>query len=241
MLAITFSLNRITLITCKLLAALCFIFTNFAASAAPAFVQPLIKSYHPGLGRFMGVDPVGYQEANIHSSNRYAYANNNPYKYVDPDGRSAVSVLAGVGVLVIGGAYYALAPPGKQQEMRESVGRLARAIGSVLQSESAGAGDGAKGEPKKGADSGTRETPIPGATGGERFGNGPRIWDKPSANPVGDSNGDFDRLFPNGDGVSDKGNGVRIGTEPDGGRVIVRPGSSDASNNSRGTLCNADR
>lgn len=30
-------------------------------------------------------DPVGF--TNIHTFNRYAYANNNPYKYVDPDGR----------------------------------------------------------------------------------------------------------------------------------------------------------
>jgi RHS repeat-associated protein len=47
------------------------------------------RYYDPVLGRFMGVDPVGYQEANIHSSNRYAYANNNPYKFVDRDGRYA--------------------------------------------------------------------------------------------------------------------------------------------------------
>lgn len=84
-----------------------------------------------------------------------------------------------------------------------------------------------------GADSGTREASIPGATGGERVGNGPRIWDKPSDNPVGNSNGDFDRLFPDGDGdgVNNKGNGVRVGTGPDGGRVIVRPGSSEGSGN----------
>lgn len=47
------------------------------------------RYYDPALGRFMGVDPVGYQQGNIHSSNRYAYANNNPYKFVDRDGRYA--------------------------------------------------------------------------------------------------------------------------------------------------------
>lgn len=80
-----------------------------------------------------------------------------------------------------------------------------------------------------GAGSGARESPIPGATGGDRYGGGPRIWDKPSPDPIEDSNGDFDRLFPNGDGVREKGNGVRVGTRPDGGRVIVRPGSSESS------------
>jgi len=42
----------------------------------------------------MGVDPVGYQLDNIHSFNRYAFANNNPYKYVDPDGRNPLILSA---------------------------------------------------------------------------------------------------------------------------------------------------
>ena len=45
--------------------------------------------YDPVIGRFMGIDPVGFKEGNIHSFNRYAYANNNPYKFVDPDGNTA--------------------------------------------------------------------------------------------------------------------------------------------------------
>lgn len=35
----------------------------------------------------MGVDPKGVDPNNIHSFNRYAYGNNNPYKYIDPDGK----------------------------------------------------------------------------------------------------------------------------------------------------------
>jgi hypothetical protein len=41
----------------------------------------------------MGIDPVEFKEDNIHSLNRYAYANNNPYKYVDPDGRVPVPAI----------------------------------------------------------------------------------------------------------------------------------------------------
>jgi RHS repeat-associated protein len=59
------------------------------------------RHYHPLLGRFLSMDPVEAQSDNLHSFNRYAFANNNPYKYTDPDGQlplllavpSAVSAL----------------------------------------------------------------------------------------------------------------------------------------------------
>ncbi|MGH8538069.1 MAG: RHS repeat domain-containing protein [Gammaproteobacteria bacterium] len=44
--------------------------------------------YDPRIGRFLAIDPAGFDAANPQSFNRYAYANNNPYKYVDPDGNS---------------------------------------------------------------------------------------------------------------------------------------------------------
>ena len=43
------------------------------------------RYYDPVIGWFYSNDPVGFK--GVHSFNRYAYANNNPYKYVDPDGR----------------------------------------------------------------------------------------------------------------------------------------------------------
>lgn len=49
----------------------------------------------PVVGRFISTDPVGFDPDNVHSHNRYAYANNNPYRYVDPDGRvPALALLA---------------------------------------------------------------------------------------------------------------------------------------------------
>lgn len=39
--------------------------------------------------RFLSVDPV-QAKANETSFNRYNYANNNPYRFIDPDGRSAI-------------------------------------------------------------------------------------------------------------------------------------------------------
>lgn len=44
------------------------------------------RYYDPHLGRFMSVDPVGFVDSEPMTFNRYSYANNNPYKYVDPDG-----------------------------------------------------------------------------------------------------------------------------------------------------------
>lgn len=46
------------------------------------------RYYDPVVGRFMGIDPVGISEV-THSFNRYAYVYDNPYRYVDPDGKRA--------------------------------------------------------------------------------------------------------------------------------------------------------
>jgi RHS repeat-associated protein len=53
------------------------------------------RYYDPVIGRFYSNDPVGAPghlsgAQGIQGFNRYAYAINNPYKYVDPDGRVVV-------------------------------------------------------------------------------------------------------------------------------------------------------
>jgi RHS repeat-associated protein len=64
------------------------------------------RYFDPVAGRFMGMDPVGFDEANPQSFNRYQYANNNPYGFVDPDGREAIpfndsgDVKPGVGTVI---------------------------------------------------------------------------------------------------------------------------------------------
>jgi RHS repeat-associated protein len=53
------------------------------------------RYYDPVAGRFLSIDPVT-TDANTGSSfNRYAYADNSPYKYVDLDGRDAVDWVHG--------------------------------------------------------------------------------------------------------------------------------------------------
>ena len=68
-------------------------FTSRRQDPETGLVYMGARFYDPLAGRFVSPDPVGFDETNLHSFNRYAYANNNPYKYVDPDGRQATSVL----------------------------------------------------------------------------------------------------------------------------------------------------
>jgi RHS repeat-associated protein len=72
-------------------------YTGHREDADTGLVYMGARYYSPVLGRFLGIDPAGVNESNIHSFNRYAYANNNPYRYVDPDGETPLLwYLAGV-------------------------------------------------------------------------------------------------------------------------------------------------
>jgi RHS repeat-associated protein len=46
------------------------------------------RYYDPVAGRFLSIDPVTTDANTGDSFNRYDYTNNNPYKYIDPDGRA---------------------------------------------------------------------------------------------------------------------------------------------------------
>lgn len=70
-------------------------FTGHAEDKETGLSYMGARYYDPIVGRFMGIDPVSFKESNIHSFNRYAYANNNPYKFIDPDGRDPWMVLNG--------------------------------------------------------------------------------------------------------------------------------------------------
>ena len=47
------------------------------------------RYYDQSVGRFLSVDPVTADKVKGSNFNRYWYANNNPYKFADPDGRQA--------------------------------------------------------------------------------------------------------------------------------------------------------
>ena len=44
------------------------------------------RYYDPTLGRFLSDDPVRFSESNPMSFSRFAYANDNPYRFIDPTG-----------------------------------------------------------------------------------------------------------------------------------------------------------
>jgi RHS repeat-associated protein len=58
----------------------------------PDLVYAGARYYDPDLVRFLSDDPARFTEKNSMSFNRYAYANNNPYKFVDPDGQEVAAV-----------------------------------------------------------------------------------------------------------------------------------------------------
>jgi RHS repeat-associated protein len=64
-------------------------FTGHVNDADTGLTYMQQRYYDPVAGRFLSIDPV-VTDANTGSSfNRYAYANNSPYRYIDPDGRDA--------------------------------------------------------------------------------------------------------------------------------------------------------
>jgi RHS repeat-associated protein len=62
-------------------------FTGHVSDAATGLSYMQQRYYDPQIGRFLSVDPVTAQSDTGTNFNRYWYANNNPYRFYDPDGR----------------------------------------------------------------------------------------------------------------------------------------------------------
>lgn len=75
-------------------------YTGHMDDAATGLTYMQARYYDPVVGRFYGVDPVGFSAANPHTFNRYAYSNNNPYTYKDPDGKIANFIFGGFSAAV---------------------------------------------------------------------------------------------------------------------------------------------
>lgn len=67
-------------------------FTGHATDVATGLTYMQQRYYDAEIGRFISPDPVGPEEDFIKHFNRYNYAQNNPIRYTDPDGRSALTL-----------------------------------------------------------------------------------------------------------------------------------------------------
>lgn len=63
-------------------------FTGHVQDAATGLTYMQQRYYDPQVGLFLSVDPVTAFDAPVGLFNRYRYANGNPYKFLDPDGRA---------------------------------------------------------------------------------------------------------------------------------------------------------
>ncbi|MET4677036.1 MULTISPECIES: RHS repeat-associated core domain-containing protein [unclassified Luteibacter] len=63
-------------------------YTGHVADPDTNLIYMQQRYYDAATGRFSSVDPVSPTAANIFSFNRHGYANDNPVRYVDPDGRT---------------------------------------------------------------------------------------------------------------------------------------------------------
>lgn len=62
-------------------------YTGHPFDTATGLVYAQQRYYDPQMGRFLSVDPMAADTSSAFNFNRYNYANNSPYRYVDPDGR----------------------------------------------------------------------------------------------------------------------------------------------------------
>lgn len=71
-------------------------YTGHETDANTGFVYMQQRYYDPVLGRFLSADPAAPDAANTGSNfNRYWYANDNPHKFTDPDGRNVTEFIGG--------------------------------------------------------------------------------------------------------------------------------------------------
>jgi uncharacterized protein RhaS with RHS repeats len=92
------------------------------------------RYYMPLLGRFTGIDPAAIVPEQPHSFNRYAYANNNPYRYIDPDGRFALPILAKAvaATVFLAAAANASMTPDQRAQVTQAFGQRSQRLSDAL-------------------------------------------------------------------------------------------------------------
>jgi RHS repeat-associated protein len=179
------------------------------------------RYFNPVTGRFLSNDPIGIRS--VHSFNRYAYANNNPFRYVDPDGQLPKRVVTNPlkkppSVVPPGSRPGANSPGARGHSTRDSNDRGSprtdRQGNPIVKNESA-----------EGSDPVNEVTTD--ATPGKKTKGKTTNWVKSGG--IDQANEDFDKLVTDGskEVSDDKGNKIRTGTLSDGRSVNVRNKSTD--------------
>jgi RHS repeat-associated protein len=68
-------------------------FTGHVYDADTGLTDMQARLYDPLIGRFLSTDPNAFNASSPFSFNRYAYANDNPYRYRDPDGKVGIDIV----------------------------------------------------------------------------------------------------------------------------------------------------
>ena len=86
-------------------------YTGHVSDAATGLSYMQQRYYDPGIGRFLSIDPVSVASNTGDNFNRYWYANNNPYKFKDWDGRCTGSLFANPDGKCLNGQFTTLSLP----------------------------------------------------------------------------------------------------------------------------------
>jgi RHS repeat-associated protein len=210
-------------------------YTSRRQDADTGLVYMGARYYDPVVGRFVSKDPVGFDPGNIQSFNRYAYANDNPYRFVDPSGRSSAAVLEATAGVLVAGAIYTQLSPDQQRAVLGAVGTLGKytifgnlvSVGNLMLSEGAKSSEPASGESK------TPELPdkLVGVEDdksgrqGNRVNNGPL---DPTHGGTGDPEQDFDTLTGGDHGPAPGDSAYPPGTRIGSNGIALRPPRGDS-------------
>lgn len=85
-------------------------YTGHVMDGATGLTYMQQRYYDQSVGRFLSVDPIAARQKGD-NFNRYAYAFNNPYRFIDPDGRDGMETI---------GQHMAWAEPGYSESMQKA-------------------------------------------------------------------------------------------------------------------------
>jgi len=200
-------------------------FTGHVLDAATGMNYMQQRYYDPQIGRFLSVDPVTAYSNPVGAFNRYWYANNNPYKFTDPDGRE-VSCAGGtcqIRSANLGEFISSDFPRYVGITIQTAALDAATAYVNTIQAVAAAAEGGGEGKPAPNDLVGTSDGK--GGRQGERINNGPL---SPDNGGSGNANEDFDHLTGGGSAPAPEGSRLPEGSRIGDNGVIYRPPSGNS-------------